>query len=87
MITIQLSQSQADEFLAVALPMLDTAADYAEQCADILVTEYGAKREDIHGEIFRDPAISRLMSGEPLDDPPLAVRKAVQMYKSSVLGL
>lgn len=87
MITIHLSQSEADEFLAVALPMLDTAADYAQQCADILVTEYGAKREDIHGEIFRDPAISVLMNGQPLDDPRLAVQKAVQMYKPGVLGL
>ncbi len=87
MITIHLSQSQADEFLEVALPMLDTAADYAQQCADILVTEYGAKREDIHSEIFRDPAISRLINGKPLDEPHLAVRKAVQTYKDSVLGL
>lgn len=87
MIIIHLSQSQADEFLAQALPMLDTAADYAEKCVDILVAEYGAKREDIHGEIFRDPAISKLANGQPLDDPHLRVRQAVQMYKPSVLGL
>ncbi len=87
MITIHLSQSQADEFLAAALPMLDTAADYAQQCVEILVAEYGANREDIRSEIFRDPAISRLMNGQPLDDPPLAVQHAVEMYEPSVLGL
>lgn len=87
LIILQISQSQADEFLDHALPLLDTAADYAQQCAEILVTEYGAKREDILGEIFRDPAISRLANGQPLDDPHLAVRKAVQTYRPNVLGL
>ena len=87
MIILRISQSQANEFLAAAVPLLDTAADYAQQCAEILVAEYGAKREAINGDVFRHPAISRLMNGLPLDDPHLAVRRAVQMYKDSVLGL
>lgn len=87
MLMIRISQSDADEFLAAAVPLLDTAADYAQQCADILVAEYGAKREDIHIDIFRHPAISALVNDRPLDDPHLAVRRAVQMYKDSVLGL
>lgn len=87
MITIHLSQSQFDEFLATAPPMLDTAADYAEQCIEILIAEYGAKRENILAEVFRDPAISKLANGQSLDDPHLAVRRAIQMYKDGVLGL
>lgn len=87
MIVLRIPQSLVDEFLAEALPLLDTAADYAQQCADILVAEYGAKREDIDGDVFRHRAISDLINGLPLDDPHLAVRRAVRTYKDSVLGL
>ena len=87
MIILQITQAQADEFLAAALPLLDTAADYAEQCVEILVAEYGAKREGIHSDLFRYSAISTLANGQQLSDPHDAVRHAIQVFKPSALGL
>lgn len=78
MIILHIPQSQADEFLDHALRLLDTAADYAQQCADILVAEYGAKREKIHSDLFKYSAIYKLANGQQLRYPHDEVRNAIQ---------
>ncbi|MBP8055156.1 MAG: hypothetical protein KA314_04910 [Chloroflexi bacterium] len=88
---LQMVIEMPEEEKAALINWYDAAAKVADEftdaCVNILVEKYGAIREQIHRDIFFDSALSKQMNGFPLPEPAAAVERAMQIWKSHLLGL